>query len=71
MHPHKPNHDFFIFDNLNFPLLVRDWTAQQEVMLIQGIMKCGLGNWSDISEQFVKIKTPEECEDHYFSVIMR
>ena len=40
-------------------------------MLIQGIMKCGLGNWLDISEQFVKLKTPEECEDHYFSVIMK
>ena len=70
-HPHKPSHDYFVFDNMNFPLLVRDWTAQQEVMLIQGIMKCGLGNWLDISEQFVKMKTPEECEDHYFSVIMK
>jgi hypothetical protein len=36
-------------------------------MLIQGIMKCGLGNWIDISEQYVKHKTPKECEEHYFS----
>ena len=34
-------------------------------------MKCGSGNWLDISEQFVKLKSPEECEDHYFSVIMK
>ena len=40
-------------------------------MLIQGIMKCGLGNWQDISEQFVKVKTSIECEEHYFSVIMK
>ena len=44
-HTHKNSHDYFIFDNMNFPLLVQDWTAWQEIMLIQGIMKCGLGNW--------------------------
>jgi hypothetical protein len=30
-------------------------------------MKCGLGNWKDISEQYVRNKTPEECEDHYYT----
>ena len=39
--------------------------------MIQGIMKCGLGNWTDISEQFVKVKDAEECEEHYYSVIMK
>ena len=36
-------------------------------MLINGIMKCGLGNWEDVSEQFVKNKNPQECEEHYFA----
>lgn len=70
-HTHKNSHDYFIFDNMNFPLLVQDWTAWQEIMLIQGIMKCGLGNWQDISEQFVKVKSADECQKHYFSVIMK
>ena len=30
-------------------------------------MKCGMGNWIDISEQYIKTKTPEDCEDHYFT----
>jgi hypothetical protein len=30
-------------------------------------MKCGMGNWVDISEQYVKSKDPKECEEHYFS----
>ena len=26
-HTHQPDHDYFIFDNMNFPLLTPDWTA--------------------------------------------
>ena len=26
-----------------------------------------MGNWTDISEQYVKSKEPKECEEHYFS----
>ena len=37
-----------------------------------GIMKCGLGNWTDISEQYLKAnKNPKECEIHYFSILMQ
>jgi transcriptional adapter 2-alpha len=72
---HKSNHDYYVFDNLEFPLLTADWSALQEIRLIQGIMKCGLGNWTDIAEQFLKghddnNKSPEECETHYFSLLM-
>lgn len=35
--------------------------------MLQGVMKCGMGNWIDISEQYVKSKTAAECEDHYFT----
>ena len=30
-------------------------------------MKCGMGNWIDISEQYIQTKTPDECEEHYFT----
>lgn len=30
-------------------------------------MKCGLGNWGEVSDQFVKTKQFKECEEHYFS----
>lgn len=30
-------------------------------------MKCGLGNWKDVSEQYVKTKNPKQCEDHFFT----
>ena len=30
-------------------------------------MKCGLGNWTDIAEQYVKTKQAKDCEEHYWS----
>lgn len=30
-------------------------------------MKCGMGNWIDIAEQYVKSKTASDCEEHYFT----
>lgn len=68
---HRKEHDFFIYDHLNFPLLVKDWTAAEELALISGIMKCGLGNWEDVHEQFLQHRTPQECEEHYFSVVYK
>lgn len=66
---HLADHDFFIYDHLNFPLLVKDWTAAEELALISGIMKCGLGNWEDVHDQFLQHRSPQECEEHYFSVV--
>ena len=31
---HKPNHAYYVYDNLDFPLLTSDWTASQEIRLI-------------------------------------
>jgi hypothetical protein len=52
-------------------MLVKDWTAAEELALISGIMKCGLGNWEDVQEQFLQHRTPQECEEHYFSVVYK
>lgn len=35
-------------------------------------MKCGLGNWKDVAEQYVKGgKTPDDCEEHFFTFYSR
>lgn len=46
---HKPYHNYYVYDNLNFPLFTKDWSAKEELRLLQGIMKCGMGNWADIA----------------------
>jgi hypothetical protein len=58
---------YVVLDNLNFQLFHKNWSAKEELLLLQGIMKCGMGNWIDISEQYVKSKDAEQCESHYFT----
>jgi hypothetical protein len=62
---HKADCDYFIYDSLKFPLIAPDWSAEETLRLIQGIMKCGMGNWSDVSQQFVRTKSESECEELY------
>ena len=59
--------NYVVLDNLKFPLFQKEWSAREELLLLQGIMKCGMGNWIDISEQYVKTKKADECEEHYFT----
>ena len=49
---------YVVLDNLRFSLFSPDWSAKEELLLLQGITKCGMGNWIDISEQYIKSKTP-------------
>jgi len=46
---HDRSCEYFIYDSLKYPLLDPDWTAEETLHLMQGIMKCGMGNWPDIS----------------------
>ena len=68
---HQADHQYFIYPKLNFPLLTPDWTAKDELQLVQGIMKCGLGNWKDVADQFVKTKTLLEGEEHYYAFYIK
>ncbi len=55
-----------MLDRLNFEVYQDSWSAREELQLFQGIMRCGMDNWVDISE-LVKTKTKEECEAHYYA----
>lgn len=33
---------------------------------MQGVIKLGPGSWREVSERFVKTRTPKECEEQYF-----
>ncbi|XP_022258357.1 transcriptional adapter 2-alpha-like, partial [Limulus polyphemus] len=63
---HLNNHNYEIVRN-NFPLLDKNWTAAEEVRLLDAILGCGLGNWTDIARQ-VQTKNRDECRFHYFNL---
>uniref|UniRef100_A0A3B1KBW9 Transcriptional adapter n=1 Tax=Astyanax mexicanus TaxID=7994 RepID=A0A3B1KBW9_ASTMX len=60
---HQSDHKFEIMTS-DFPILEPSWTAQEEMALLEAVMDCGFGNWSDVAYQ-MRTKTKEECENHY------
>jgi len=57
-------------DNLaSFALYDRDWSAQEELLLLDGIEMYGLGNWRDVAT-FVATKSETACFKHYMAVYL-
>ncbi|KAL6495064.1 hypothetical protein OROGR_030746 [Orobanche gracilis] len=69
VHPHKSNHSYRVMDNLAFPLICRDWNADEEMLLLEGLEMYGLGNWNEVAEH-VGTKTKSQCIDHYDKIFM-
>jgi transcriptional adapter 2-alpha len=51
------------------PIFTPDWGADEELLLISGLMKDGLGNWADAAAH-IGTRTKEECERHYKEVYL-
>ena len=63
---HSKEHPYHIIDALNFPLFIKNWTANDELKLLSFIAKCGLNNWEEISK-LIENKGQVECESYYYS----
>lgn len=68
---HLRSHDYHIVNKLDFPLFDAEWSAEEELMLIDGVERFGFGNWADIAEQIASPGKPkEECQQHYEQLYM-
>jgi len=61
---HKNWHDYRVIDDMHFPFLTRDWSAEEEQLLLEGLELYGIGNWADVSEH-VSTKDKVSCREHY------
>lgn len=61
---HLNSHPYRLLDKYSDPLIVADFGADEELLLVDAIEMYGLGNWSDIADH-VGTKTLEQCRDHY------
>ena len=68
--PHKNTHSYRIVDCLSTPIFCRDWTSAEELLLLEGIDKCGAGNWKVIAEYMGTGKSAKQLEEHYWEVYM-
>jgi transcriptional adapter 2-alpha len=44
------------------------WTAKEELLLLENLLRFRLGNWSSISEAMGRSKSAKECESHFKEV---
>eukprot|EP01083_Nonionella_stella_P194494 717358_1 len=69
--PHKNNHDYYIVEYITKSIFKSNsknetkWTGHQDILLLDGIEKYGLGNWKQIAEHIGHNKTPKQTELHY------
>ncbi|KAI8324568.1 transcriptional adaptor 2 [Martensiomyces pterosporus] len=64
---HRNDHPYRVVTRHRFPIFTEDWSADEELLLIDGLRQFGMGNWKDAAEH-VGTKTKEECEQHYKDV---
>ncbi|KAG2188775.1 hypothetical protein INT44_003914 [Umbelopsis vinacea] len=67
---HKAWHDYRVVKPHSFPIFSEEWDADEELLLIEGAEKMGMGNWQAIAD-YVGTKNKEECERHYLDVYVK
>ncbi|KAG5439092.1 hypothetical protein PCANB_001390 [Pneumocystis canis] len=65
---HKSDHSYRVIEQPSFPIFDKDWGADEELMLIEGLDSYGLGNWQDVADYLGNGRSKEECEKHYHDI---
>lgn len=65
--PHTRNHECEVIETLDCCVFTEDWSAQEELTLLDAISSAGIGNWKEVAKQ-IESKTEEECKQHYLKV---
>lgn len=54
---------------MQFPLLTSDWSADEEMLMLEGLESLGWGNWEDVSEH-ITTKEKDEVREHYAKIYL-
>ena len=66
---HLRTHPFVLLEPLLQPIFQKGWSAEQEILFLNAVQTCGLGNWHEIADM-LKTKSALECECHYMSTFI-
>jgi transcriptional adapter 2-alpha len=65
---HDPRtHRYCVIEQNSIPIYTEDWGADEELLLLEGAEKYGLGSWADISEHIGGYRGKDEVRDHYIN----
>uniref|UniRef100_A0A6A7G625 Transcriptional adapter ADA2 isoform X1 n=1 Tax=Hirondellea gigas TaxID=1518452 RepID=A0A6A7G625_9CRUS len=62
--PHENSHRYRVMEHVTGSIFDKDWGADEELLLLEGIEMFGLGNWADVADH-VGTKTKMRCENHF------
>jgi len=67
---HPVSDSYHVLNKLNFPLYEDNWSAEEEILLLEGMEKYGFGNWGDIGDHIGTDKTGEDVASHYEKIYL-
>ncbi|KAI4204847.1 MAG: hypothetical protein LQ350_000913 [Teloschistes chrysophthalmus] len=63
---HDPRtHPFSVIEQHSIPMYTRDWGADEELLLLEGLEVYGLGSWSEVADHVGGFRNKEEVREHY------
>jgi transcriptional adapter 2-alpha len=63
---HDPQtHEYHVVEQNSIPIYTEDWGADEELLLLEGSERYGLGSWADVSDHIGGYRGKEETRDHY------
>jgi hypothetical protein len=62
--PHTNDHAYRVVERLDFEAFAAGWTADEELLLLEGLENLGFERWDAVAEH-IGSKTSEQCRAHY------
>ena len=65
---HDPKtHQYHVVEQNSIPIYADDWGADEELLLLEGSERYGLGSWNDVAEHIGGYRQKDETRDHYIN----
>jgi transcriptional adapter 2-alpha len=65
---HDPKtHRYHVMEQNAIPIYTDDWGADEELLLLEGSDRYGLGSWNDVAEHIGGYRQKDEVRDHYIN----
>lgn len=71
--PHKRTHSYRVVECLENNIFSKEWSLNEELLLLELIERFGMGNWKTISEKMLAAgiaKSVKELETHYWETYL-
>jgi len=69
VYPHEASHPYRVVEYVSRPVFSTEWSAEEELRLLEGLEMYGPGNFQ-LAAEYVGTKSKIKCEQHYLEVYL-